>query len=117
MCMSKVIPCFTGMHKHDYIPLPFHRLMSKPIDPRLMKLTQELGVIDGKRTKYNPMDRIPKGERITDKLGKRFIIVDRSGLDGIPRAYWKNTSEMPMQLLSRCYGFAFTYPNCEIYSN
>ena len=74
-----------------------------------------LGVIVGKRAKYYPMDQIPRGENITDHWGKRIMAIDRSGKDGIPHAAWKDIGETPMQLLSRWYGFAFTYPNCEIY--
>jgi hypothetical protein len=28
---------------------------------------------------------------------------------------WADTGEQPMQLLSRWYGFSFTYAGCEIY--
>ena len=104
-----------GINKRGLIPPNFYRSMSKPIDPRLPKLTQGLGLIVGKRAKYYPMDQIPQGGSIMDLLGKRIMAIDRSGTDGIPHAVWKNTSEIPMQLLSRWYGFAFTYPNCEIY--
>jgi hypothetical protein len=104
-----------GIHKGGFIPPNFYRSMSNPIDPRLPKLTQGLGVIVGKRAKYYPMDQILRGESITNKWGRRIMTIDRSGTDGIPRAIWKNTGEIPMQLLSRWYGFAFTYPNCEIY--
>lgn len=117
MCMSMITTWFMGIHKRGYIPPQFYRSMAKPIDPRLPKLTQGLGVIAGKRVKYYPMDRIPKGELITDKWGKRIMIIDRSGSDRIPHAFWKSTGEIPMQLLSRWYGFAFTYPNCVIYKS
>lgn len=104
-----------GINKRGFIPPNFYRSMSKPIDPRLPKLTQGLGVIVGKRAKYYPMDQIQRGESITDHWEKRIMTVDRSGKDGIPHAAWKDTDEIPMQLLSRWHGFAFTYPNCGIY--
>ena len=104
-----------GINKRGLIPPKFYRSMSKPIDPRLPKLTQGLGVIVGKRVKYYPMDQIPWGESITDYWEKRIMAIDRSGKDGIPHAAWKDTGEIPMQLLSRWYGFTFIYPNCKIY--
>jgi hypothetical protein len=103
-----------GINKRGLIPPNFYRSMSKPIDPRLPKLTQGLGVIAGKHTKYYPMDQIPRGESIMDNWGKRIMAI-RSGKDGIPLAIWKDTDENLMQLLSRWYGFSFTYPDCEIY--
>lgn len=115
MCMSGISSWFMGIHKRGFIPPPFYRSMSKPIDARLPKLTQGLGIIVGIRARYYPMDQIPKGENITENWGRRKMVIDRSGIDGIPRAYWKNTDEIPMQLLSRWYGFAFTYPNCSVY--
>jgi hypothetical protein len=115
MWMISLFTGLMGIYKGGFIPPNFYRSMSKPIDPRLPKLTQGLGVIVGKRAKYYPMDQILRGESITDNWGRRIMTIDRSGTDGIPRAIWKNTGEIPMQLLSRWYGFAFTYPNCEIY--
>lgn len=89
--------------------------MSKPIDPRLPKLNQGLGVIVSKRAKYFPMDEMPRDEDISENWDGRAMIISRSKDDGIPRAVWKDTGELPMQLLSRWYGFAFSYPNCGIY--
>ena len=103
------------IHKGGFIPPNFYLSMAKPIDPRLPKLTQGLGVIVRKHTKYYPMDQIPQGGSITDHFGKRIMVIDRSGKDNIPHAAWENTDEVPMQLLSRWYGFAFMFPNCEIY--
>ena len=117
MMMSKFISRFMNVNKRGFIPPHFFPTMSAPIDPRLPKLTQGLGVIAGKRAKYYPMDQIPPGGSVTDQWGKRSMIIDRSGKDGIPRAAWKDSKKIPMQLLSRWYGFAFTYPNCEIFEN
>jgi len=104
-----------GINKRGLIPPNFFFSMSKPIDSRLHKLTQGLGVIVGKQTKYYPMEQLPRGESISDQWGKRTMTIDRSGKDGIPHAVWKDTNMMPMQLLSRWYGFSFTYPNCKIF--
>lgn len=106
-----------GINKHGFIPPFFYKSMSKPIDPRLPKLNQGLGVIVGKRAKYYPMDRIPRDEVISEDWNRRTMTINRFGDDGIPRAVWKDTSELPMQLLSRWYGFSFSYPQCAIYES
>lgn len=112
--MMRFFSALMGINKRGLIPPNFFLSMSKPIDPRLPKLTQGLGVIVGKNAKYYPMDQLQRGESISDQWGKRIMVIDRSGKDGIPHAVWKNTGEIPMQLLSRWYGFSFTYPDCEI---
>lgn len=101
---------------HDMVPFPwfFYASMSKPIDPRLDKMTQGLGVIVGKRAKFYPMNSIP-ADGIKDEWRGRVLHVKRGSLDGVPRAVWQETGGEPMQLLTRWYGFSFTYPNCEIY--
>lgn len=97
-----------------WLPLPFYASMSGPIDPRLDKLTQGLGVILGRKAKYYPMSSIPLNGLEDDWQG-RILCVERGPIDKVPHAAWKDTGEQPMQLLTRWYGFAFTYPNCEIY--
>jgi Protein of unknown function (DUF3179) len=101
---------------HDQVWLPgfFYASMSEPFDPRLDKLTQGLGVIVGKKAKYYPLSRIPAGGT-RDDWHTRVLYIERGAIDGVPRATWLDTGEEPMQLLSRWYGFSFTYPGCEIY--
>lgn len=115
MYFNQFILSFMGIRKRGFIPPNFYLSMSKPIDPRLPKLTLGLGVVVGKKAKYYPVDNIPSSESIRDIWGNRIIIIDRTGIDGIPQAIWEDTGKMPMQLLSRWYGFSFTYPNCEIF--
>jgi hypothetical protein len=90
--------------------------MSKQVDSRLEKMAQGLGVIEGDLGKYYPTDRIPKGTVVEDQWLGRPIRIDRSAIDGVPKATWLDTGEVPMQLLSRWYGFSFTFPNCEIFA-
>ncbi len=101
---------------HNTVRLPRFMLlsMSTPVDPRLDKLTQGLGVITRRNAKYYPIRAIP-AEGIDDDWSGRILHVERKALDGVPRAVWKDGGEAPMQLLTRWYGFAFTYPNCELY--
>ncbi len=103
---------------HDKVWLPgfFYASMNEPIDPRLDKLTQGLGVIVGKKVKYYPVSRIT-ADGIQDHWLGRILCVKRNPISGVPYASWQDTNEEPMQLLSRWYGFSFTYPQCEIYES
>jgi hypothetical protein len=60
------------------------------------------------------MSQIPV-EGIDDQWLGRILHIQRGAIDGVPRAKWQNTNEEPLQLLSRWYGFSFTYPQCEIF--
>jgi hypothetical protein len=104
------------IHSTGWLPGFFYASLSEPIDSRLDKLTQGLGVVVGKRAKYYPMNRILAHGIQDDWLG-RSLCIERGVIDGVPRATWLDTGEEPMQLLARWYGFSFTYPGCEIYAN
>jgi Protein of unknown function (DUF3179). len=103
---------------HAKILLPFFfrwTMQSKP-DPRLPELTQGLGVVVDGRAKYYPLSAIPSNG-LEDSWLNRTLLVQRSQMDSVPHAFWNHTSDVPMQLLTRWYGFSFTYPNCEIYTS
>ena len=102
------------IHGKVWLPGFFYASMNEPIDPRLDKLAQGLGVIVGKRAKYYPLERIP-ADGVRDHWFGRALCVGREAISGVPHARWQDTDEEPMQLLSRWYGFSFTYPHCEIY--
>lgn len=102
------------IHGKIWLPGLFYASMSEPIDPRLDKLTQGLGVIVEKQAKYYPLNRISANGLQDHWLG-RILSVKRGEVDRVPYANWLDTNEEPMQLLSRWYGFSFTYPQCEIY--
>ena len=90
--------------------------MSQKIDPRLPRFTLGLGVISGHSHKFYPMDALPRGGVIEDQWRGRRLRVERPLSDGVPFARWDGSADAPMQLLSRWYGFSFTYPDCEIYA-
>ena len=106
-----------GLDSRGFIPPYFFRTMSAPIDPRLPKLTQGLGVIEGNKAKYYPSDQIRPGEEIRENWGKKTLVIYRKEKSASPVARWENNDQIPMQVLSRWYGFAFTYPHCDIYKN
>ena len=90
--------------------------MSKKIDARLPEGTQGLGVTDGQKNgKFYPVRLLPKGQTVTDVWQGRTLLLERGAIDGVPSAKWADGGTPPMQLLSRWYGFSFTYPNCKIY--
>lgn len=103
------------LHDKGNLPGFFYASMNAPIDPRLDRLAQGLGVIVGKRAKFYPLHFIPQSG-IQDSWSGRMLWVERNKRDGFPRAGWLDANEEPMQLLTRWYGFSFTYPNCEIYN-
>jgi len=102
------------IHGRVFFPWFFYASLSKPIDSRLDKMTQGLGVIVGRQAKFYPLGSIAE-DGINDDWQGRVLHVIRGALDGVPHASWAGTDEEPMQLLTRWYGFSFTYPNCEIY--
>ncbi len=102
------------IHGNVWLPGFFYASMDEPIDRRLDKLTQGLGVIVGKKAKYYPLNQIPL-DGIRDPWLGRILRVRRNEISGVPSARWEDSNEEPMQLLSRWYGFSFTYPQCEIY--
>lgn len=102
------------IHGRVLFPWFFYAGLSEPIDPRLDKLTQGLGVIVGGQAKFYPLGSIAEGG-INDDWQGRILQITCGSLDGVPHARWAGMDEQPMQLLTRWYGFSFTYPNCEIY--
>ena len=103
--------------RKGFIPPFFNKTMRGPVDDRQDRLSQGLGVIDGKYAKYYPMRSLTKGTPIEDTWQGRTLVVLRGEIDGVPRAVWADDPDgpPPMQLLSRWYGFSFTYPGCELY--
>lgn len=103
------------IHAKILLPFFFRWTMQSEPDPRLPELTQGLGVIVDGRAKYYPLSTIP-AQGIVDRWLNRTLRVECSKYHAVPHAVWNDTNEQPMQLLTRWYGFSFTYPGCEIYS-
>ena len=98
-----------SINSRGFIPPPF-RLTMGTVDPRLPERTNGMGVIVDGQARFYPMSSLPIEETWTG----RPIRVALGALDGAPHATWTDDGSRPMQLLSRWYGFAFTFPNCEI---
>ena len=106
------------INKEGTILMPhFRNSMNGDIDERLPEGENGLGIMDeDNNAKFYPLNAIAKGGSITDQWQGRELIITRGRIDGTPRAKWADTGEKPMQLLTRWYGFSFTYPGCDIYS-
>lgn len=104
------------IHVKVWLPFFFRWSMQSDVDPRLPELAQGLGIILDGQAKYYPFSTIPSNG-LEDRWLNRSLRVERNETNGVPRAVWQDTGEYPMQLLSRWYGFSFTYPDCEIYKS
>ena len=102
------------IHARVLLPFFFRWSMQTEPDRRLPQLTQGLGVIVNGRAKYYPIESIPM-DGLEERWWNRTLRVEFGKIDRAPRAFWCDTNERPMQLLSRWYGFSFTYPDCDIY--
>lgn len=105
------------INKKGTILLPhFRSSMNAKIDDRLPEGENGLGVMDeNNHAKFYPLKTIAKGGSISDEWMGRTLIIERGRIDGTPRARWADGSGRPMQLLTRWYGFSFTYPDCDIF--
>jgi hypothetical protein len=104
-----------AINEKGFIPPFFHLTMSTAIDDRLPKLAQGLGVFEDQEARFYPMNCLEKGQSLQDNWGSGRLRVQRDAVDGMLQATWQETGEQPMQLLTRWYGFSFTFPNCSIY--
>ena len=81
-------------------------------DDRLDAMAPGLGVsVDGVHRFY-PMSVLK--QPIEDEIAGKAVHVFMGALDGTPHAQFHDGTE-PMQLMTRWYGFAYTYPGCELY--
>ncbi len=104
-----------SINSKGFVPPFFRKTMAGEIDGRLPKMTQGLGVIVDEAGKFYSMDTVSKGESFEDEWLGRPIKITRGAIDGVPTAVWLDDDKMPMQLLTRWYGFSFTYIGCDIY--
>ena len=100
------------LNGQGFIPPPFRTTMEAG-DPRLHETTNGLGVIVEGRARFYPMNTLVQG--IEEDWSGRTMRIGLGELDGAPHATWANDNRRPMQILSRWYGFSYTYPSCELY--
>ncbi len=117
--MGKVVGRRLSFKKETTVLPPHFRMsMHKKVDPRLPEGEQGLGLMDAlDNAKFYPVKAIPSDGEIEDEWLGRKLRIKCDPIDGVPTASWVDTDEGPMQLLSRWYGFSFTYPGCDIYKD
>ena len=93
------------------IPFFFRKTMSGP-DDRLPEKQVGLGVIVDDRARFFPTTRL--STPIKESWSGREMKISLGEIDHAPHAIWVDDGSRPMQLLSRWYSFAYTYPGCEI---
>lgn len=108
------VPTYRTTSRRKRFPPGFRRTLSAPVDARLPAFESGLGVINGERARFYPFAALPAGTRVRDQWRGRSIELQRS-LSGEVSAQWVETDEPPKQLLTRWYGFSFTYPDCSVY--
>ena len=53
---------------------------------------------------------------VEDEISGQTLRVFVGELDGTPHASFEDGAQ-PMQLMTRWYGFSYTYPECELYGS
>lgn len=94
-----------------FLPPGFRQTMGA-IDARLPEMTQGVGVVEGGRARFYPTSTLADG--LLEDWAGRTLKLGVGSLDKVPYAEWKD-GERPMQIFSRWYGFAFSFPGCELY--
>ncbi len=108
------VPWYHYDSNRMHFPPGFRRSFSSAVDERLPAFEQGLGIIEGNNARFYPFRVIPSSSVLHDQwLGKSLSIEKESGIT--PQAWWDEKDLIPMQLLTRWYGFSFTYPECSIY--
>lgn len=94
-----------------FLPKLFTQTMA-PEDPRLPRMTMGLGVTVDGVARFYPQAVIE--QQVTDELKGQTLLITLNPVDGVPTAKWADGTR-PLQYFLRWYGFALTFPHCNIY--
>ena len=99
-----------------FLPPGFSGTMGQS-DSRRPQMDMGLGVWSEQTHRYYPLEAIRKqAEGLVDELNGRSIHISIDPISKTPTAvYQESNAEKPNQLFTRWYGFAYTFPKCEIY--
>lgn len=97
--------------QEGWLPPGFRETMGEP-DPRLPELAPGLGVVIDGVARFYPRALLAEGA-VEERHGDRRLVVSLGADDGVARARFED-GEVPFQLQSRWYGFAYSYPGCEV---
>ena len=101
----------SALRRKGFLPPGFRRTMAES-DDRLDAMVPGLGVTVGDVHRFYPMQALRTP--VEDEIAGRALRVFMGELDGTPHARYEDGSE-PMQLMTRWYGFSYTYPGGELY--
>jgi hypothetical protein len=99
------------LRRKGFLPPRFRGTMGDG-DDRLPAMEPGLGVVAGPVRRFYPMAEL--GNPAVDTLDGRAITVALGELDGTPHATFEDGTQ-PFQLMTRWYGFSYTYPGCELW--
>ena len=91
---------------------PFFRRTMTGTDPRLPEMELGLGVVGKTAQRFYPRSVIGSG--LQDELAGTTLHIDVDPASKIPHAAWADGS-IAVQLFCRWYGFAFSYPRCDVF--
>ncbi|MFD1394545.1 DUF3179 domain-containing (seleno)protein [Kroppenstedtia eburnea] len=87
-------------------------------DRRLPDMKSGVGIMTSQVQRFYPINVIEQaGGELRDTLVGRPVVISVDE-DGFPEVHYEDTEDpqdVPQHLFTRWYGFALTYPNCEIY--
>ncbi|MFC4076178.1 DUF3179 domain-containing (seleno)protein [Salinithrix halophila] len=96
---------------------PYFRFSMGKRDTRLSDMVSGLGIYTKNTKRFYTIRTIQEaGGAINDRIDGRTVSITLN-VDGHPQAVFDDTGEKPMQLYSRWYGFAYTFPGCELYGD
>ncbi len=100
-----------------FLPPTFSGTMGTA-DSRRPELEMGLGIWANQTHRYYPLNLIRAHENgLTDELNGRSLHISIDPISHTPTAvYTQADGERPNQLFTRWYGFAYTFPGCEIYA-
>lgn len=99
-----------GLRSKGVLPPGFRGTMAQS-DDRLPDMTHGIGIVVDKEARFYPMAKIGSG--LTDNWGNKTLRIAIGEEDSVPYAEWQDGGR-PFQLFARWYGFAYTYPHCDI---
>ena len=111
--MARIFSQILGspLRNKGFFPPGFRITMSEAYDC-LDPMLPGLGVTVGNVHRFYPMRALQTP--VEDEIAGRPLRVFVGELDGTPHARLEDGAE-PMQLMTRWYGFSYTYPGCELY--
>ncbi|OYD07282.1 DUF3179 domain-containing (seleno)protein [Paludifilum halophilum] len=107
-------PLMNFFGRFGLFPPYFYLSMGKK-DTRLPDMTSGLGIYTKKTQRFYPINVLQDaGGEIQDTVDGQSVTISID-IEGYPKAVFDQSGNPPMQLYCRWYGFAYTFPGCELY--